>query len=188
MIESDFTSKWYSQAYLLLVFRSPLFVQRQPRTAILPITAGRTSALKMLYLGSCEIASDCLSRVQANVINHPFVKTRMSCLDYKDLGCRLPILHGQLQILGLFRNAWLRCSAAEEEILEVPYKMRCMPDEAVLKHNRDMKCLERQTSAAMFDVIAPIPFVSIEQERSQRYKLSLVENSFVVVQACAREE
>jgi hypothetical protein len=77
---------------------------------------------------------------------------------------------------------------AEEEILEVPYKMRCMPDEAVLKHNRDVKCLERQTSAAMFDMIAPIPFVSIEQERSQRYKLSLVENSFVVVQACAREE
>ncbi|KAH8631205.1 hypothetical protein IG631_12887 [Alternaria alternata] len=103
-------------------------------------------------------------------------------------GCRLPISHGQLQILGLFRNAWLRCSAAEEEILEVPYKMCCMPDEAVLKHNRDMKCLERQTSAAMFDVIAPIPFVSIEQERSQRYKLSVVENSFVVVQACAREE
>ena len=112
----------------------------------------------------------------------------MSCLDYKDLGCRQPISHGQLQILGLFRNAWLRCSAAEEEILEVPYKMRCMPDEAVLKHNRDVKCLERQTSAAMFDVIAPIPFVSIEQERSQRYKLSVVENSFVVVQACAREE
>ena len=66
--------------------------------------------------------------------------------------------------------------------------MRCMPDEAVLKHNRDVKCLERQTSAAMFDVIAPIPFVSIEQERSQRYKLFVVENSFVVVQAYAREE
>ena len=144
------------------------------------MTAGRTSALKMSCLGSCEIASACLSRVQANIINRPFVKTRMSCLDYKDLGCRQPISHGQLQILGLFRNAWLRCSAAEEEILEVPYKMRCMPDEAVLKHNRDVKCLERQTSAAMF--------VSIEQERSQRYKLFVVENSFVVVQACAREE
>lgn len=26
MIESAFISKWYSQAYLLLVFRSPLFV------------------------------------------------------------------------------------------------------------------------------------------------------------------
>jgi hypothetical protein len=25
-----------------------------------------------------------------------------------------------------------------------------MPDEAILKHNRDANCLERQTSAAMF--------------------------------------
>jgi hypothetical protein len=74
----------------------------------------------------------------------------MRCPGYKawDGDCRLA---WSIANSSLVSKRLVCSSAAEEEIFELPDSMRCMPDEAILKHNRDANCLERQTSA-MFDV------------------------------------